>query len=291
MRTDNAFLSEEGASACRKAIIDQCGKIYLGPEGQHQETTGGEKKTKAKDKKVTPEAQAAHEAIRPTHPEIKSVIDLGAFEAKIYSLIWTRALQSQMAPSTEDCRGLTFTIDTDKEQAHWFAEQIKSKFLGYKILNTTDKTETNQKDLQVVWDLWKNVIANMIARWLQIEAEESFTKAQSRFTEASLIHELEAKGIGRPSTFASLVTTIVDRNYVEKSDSAGTKLDIRRWTIDKPNMWPPTEVKLKQTVGKESNKLQVTPLGRTVAEFIYKHYNDIFAYEYTSNMEQKFIVF
>jgi DNA topoisomerase-1 len=131
------------------------------------------------------------------------------------------------------------------------------------------------------------VVINTAAKWLQVAAEESFTKAQSRYTEASLIHELESKGIGRPSTFASLVTTIVDRNYVEKSDSAGQKLDIRQWTLTKPNTWPPNEAKLKQVVGKESNKLQTTPLGRTVAEFIYKHYDDIFAYSYTSNMEQE----
>jgi DNA topoisomerase-1 len=79
----------------------------------------------------------------------------------------------------------------------------------------------------------------------------------------------------------------VDRNYVEKSDSAGQKLDIRQWTLTKPNSWPPAEAKLKQVVGKESNKLQTTPLGRTVAEFIYNHYDDIFAYNYTSYMEQE----
>jgi DNA topoisomerase-1 len=120
-----------------------------------------------------------------------------------------------------------------------------------------------------------------------VTAEEGFTKAQSRYTEASLIHDLEAKGIGRPSTFANLVSTIIDRNYVDKSDSAGTQLDIRKWLIKKESQWPPQEQKLKQTVGKESNKLQVTALGRTVAEFLYKHYDDVFAYNYTAQMEQE----
>lgn len=304
MRTDNAFLSQEGATQCRKVIIDQCGKEFLGPEGQHTEKTQDTEtletvqtvqtiktvktKEKAKDKKKTtsPEAQAAHEAIRPTHPETQTVIELGAYEAKIYSLIWARALQSQMASATEDCRSLNFTIDADKTQTVWSAEQLKTKFLGYKVLNASEKIEANQKENAIIWEAWSKVAINAVGKWLSISAEESFTKAPCRFTEASLIHELETKGIGRPSTFASLVTTIVERNYVEKSDSAGTKLDIRKWLIEKPNNWPPTETKLKQTVGKESNKLQVTPLGRTVAEFIYKHYDDIFAYEYTSAMEQ-----
>ena len=299
MRTDNAFLSAEGASECRKVIEDQCGPTYLGPVGQHQQLTEPTTKPKTETKptkttktktantdKSKPEAQAAHEAIRPTHPETKNVIDLGAFEAKIYSLIWTRALQSQMAASTEDCRALTFMIDSDPTSVPWIAEQLKVKFLGYKVLQSSEKTETNQKEALNLWDLWSKVAINQVAKWLSIEAEESFTKAASRFTEASLIHELETKGIGRPSTFASLVTTIVDRNYVEKSDSLGTKLDIRKWTINQAKQWPPEELKLKQTVGKESNKLQATPLGRTVAEFIYKNYSDIFAYDYTSAMEQ-----
>jgi len=290
MRTDNAFLSAEGADLCRKVIVDQCGKEYLGPEGQHQQTiteqttTKSKAKTKAKTKDV--EAQAAHEAIRPTHPEVQNVIDLGAQEAKVYSLIWSRALQSQMAAATEDCRSLVFAIDSDISKSHWSAEQIKTKFLGYKCLQTTEKQEQNQKDALELWNKWSKVVVGQLASWLSIEAEEAFTKAASRFTEASLIQELETKGIGRPSTFASLVTTIVERNYVEKSDSPGTKLDIRKWKIHTLNQWPPKETTSKQTVGKESNKLQVTPLGRTVAEFIYKNYADVFAYEYTSAMEQ-----
>jgi DNA topoisomerase-1 len=127
----------------------------------------------------------------------------------------------------------------------------------------------------------------MLANWAKITAEESFTKAHSRYTEASLIHELETKGIGRPSTFAALVTTIVDRNYVEKSDSAGTQLEVRKWILTKAAQWPPKETSHTQTVGKESNKLQSTPLGRTVAEFIYSNYADIFDYTYTALMEQE----
>ena len=307
MRTDNAFLSKEGAADCRKVIESICGPEYLGPEGQHQgtpvkegtdkktETTekegkkkpAQEKKKATKGKEDKPEAQAAHEAIRPTHPENEHVNELGPIEAKIYHLIWTRALQSQMAVATEDARAIAFTIDADTTQEQWYGEQIKSKFLGYKMLTFTEKLEESQKALTLIWDAWSKVTVGMLANWAKITAEESFTKAHSRYTEASLIHELETKGIGRPSTFAALVTTIVDRNYVEKSDSAGTQLDVRKWVITKPSSWPPKESTHKQTVGKESNKLQSTPLGRTVAEFIYKNYADIFDYSYTALMEQE----
>ena len=304
MRTDNAFLSQEGAADCRKVIVDICGKEYLGPEGQHQghataaapaaataaataTTTKPKKSTKAKT--TEPPVQAAHEAIRPTHPENEHVNELGPVEAKIYHLIWVRALQSQMATATEDARALTFTIDSDpqSEPAHWYGEQIKSKFLGYKMLTLTDKVEATQKTQEHLWELWSAAATATVAKWLAITAEEAFTKAHARYTEASLIHELETKGIGRPSTFASLVSTIVDRGYVEKSDSPGTQLDIRNWLITKASQWPPKETNHKQTVGKESNKLQVTTLGRTVAEFIYANYADIFDYAYTATMEQE----
>lgn len=304
MRTDNAFLSGEGADLCRAEIVKRCGNDYLGPMGQHQEQQQSQEQTKDQEQQEEPkpktkkkqskqsqaqatQAQAAHEAIRPTHPETDTIEDLGPNEEKVYRLIWQRALQSQMALAKEDVRTLTFTIDNDPEQKAWLSEQSKTNFLGWKLLTQTTKTEQTNKDNEALWLLWSTIAINTVAKWHSVTAEEGFTKAASRFTEASLIHELESKGIGRPSTFASLVTTIVDRNYVEKSDSAGTQLDIRKWTIKTPNQWPPSEQKLKQTIGKESNKLQATPLGRTVAEFLYKHYDDIFAYSYTAQMEKE----
>jgi DNA topoisomerase-1 len=308
MRTDNAFLSPDGAAVCREQIVVRCGEKYLGPPNQHvqaeqsqeqsQNLTAQEqeqakpkakKTTKKKEHDTKPEAlqqQQAHEAIRPTHPEVDTISDLGPAEEKVYRLIWQRALQSQMATATEDVRTLTFTINVDDSERPWVSEQTKTNFLGWKLIGQGDKAEANQKANDEIWRQWQQIAQGVAAKWLQVTAEEGFTKAQSRYTEASLIHDLEAKGIGRPSTFANLVSTIIDRNYVDKSDSAGTQLDIRKWLIKKENQWPPQEQKLKQTVGKESNKLQVTALGRTVAEFLYKHYDDIFAYSYTAQMEQ-----
>ena len=279
MRTDNAFLSIEGANACRAVIRSQFAAEYEGPAGQHQGQAAPTKKTKAK-----PEAQAAHEAIRPTHPENTAAGNDPA-EQKVYRLIWTRALQSQMSDHTEDCRQLTFVMNADPTKQPWHGEQLKTKFAGWKILNQTDKTEQTQAEAAALWDAWSQVAVNAAAKWISVTAEESFTKPKPRYTEASLIHELEKAGIGRPSTFASLVSTITERNYVEKSDAPGSQIDIRKWLIKKPAHLQ--EQLHKQTVGKESNKLQVTPLGRTVAEFLYKHYADIFDYTYTATMEQE----
>ena len=306
MRTDNAFLSPEGAAAARAEIVKLYGPTYEGPKSQHNqskkaapptntttEQTEPATKPKAKGKATQKgtsgtdvEAQAAHEAIRPTHPEFKELPNVDDQEAKIYKLIWRRALQSQMATATEDARGLTFIIDNDPSKAAWYGEQIKSKFLGWKILDSSDKTDDKNTTAAAVWNAWTTTKPQAKATWLSITAEEDFTKAASRYTEASLIHELETKGIGRPSTFASLVTTIVDRNYVEKSDSPGTQIDVRKWILTDPAA-KHKEEKHKQTVGKESNKLQATALGRTVAEFIYKNYADMFDYTYTAKMESE----
>jgi DNA topoisomerase-1 len=309
MRTDNAFLSHEGAQGIRKHIEKSYGQSYLGPVGQHcappekqakaktaeppeQDTTEVKQTTKAKTTKTTkkeqgsPEAQAAHEAIRPTHPETTELEGVDPTEAKIYKLIWIRAFQSQMAAATEDCRALTFTIEADQTQTPWLGEQLKSKFQGWKVLTASAKAEEKATEQNTSWDLWAKVAQGQAAAWLAITAEEGFTKPHARYTEASLIHELETKGIGRPSTFASLVTTIVERNYVEKSDAAGSTIDIRKWLLKPQAAWPPNESTHKQVVGKESNKLQTTALGRTVAEFLYNHYADLFAYNYTAQMEQ-----
>jgi len=311
MRTDNAFLSGEGASEIRKEIKKLYGLPFLGPDGQHcaqapvpQEETDTAvkpktaKATKAKTAKATkaktqsksdgPEPQAAHEAIRPTHPEKAEIPNLEPSEQKIYKLIWTRALQCQMAAATEDCRTLIFTIDADTSQTPWTGEQFKSKFQGWKVINSTapEKAEQKAAASAEAWTAWAKVAQATATHWLQIVAEEGFTKPHARYTEASLIHELETKGIGRPSTFASLVSTIIERNYVEKSDASGTQIDIRKWLLKPTSSWPPPTTSHKQTVGKESNKLQATPLGRTVAEFLYAHYSDMFAYTYTAQMEQ-----
>lgn len=287
MRTDNAQLSQEGSKAIRELIVKNYGQNFVGPDNQHTIMETEVIKVKA-IKAVDPNAvQAAHEAIRPVNPATESVTDLGPSEAKVYHLIWTRAFQSQMAAATDDSRTITFILDSDSEQVPWTSEQTKQKFLGWKSISSSDKTEQNGLTAAALYDAWSKVIANTAATWTSIMAEESFTRPSPRYTEASLIHALEDKGIGRPSTFASLVTTIVDRNYVEKSDSPGTSIDIRKLLIKKAGQWPPSEQTKKQNVGKDTNKLQVTALGRTVAEFLYTHYSDIFAYDYTASMEQQ----
>ena len=113
-----------------------------------------------------------------------------------------------------------------------------------------------------------------IVKWLDIKAEPKETKAQGRYTEATLVRELEKFGIGRPSTFASLLSVIQDKNYVESKNIPAKEVIIKEYNL-KPNIWPAESTELKKKVGAEKNKLVPTELGKSVLQFILKHFDAI----------------
>jgi len=300
MRTDNPLLSQEASTAIRTYVEATYGTPYLGPEGQHTilpATTAAEaaavapapakaKKTKATatDAPAPPEAQAAHEAIRPTHPETPNPPIEDITQKTIYALIWRRATQSQMSASQTDVRKATLALTADPTR-QWTTEQTKLRFAGYKILEKQDP-DRHAKD-QAEWLYWaQKLVQNALLHWTTLKADEVFTKPKGRYTEASLIAELEKRGIGRPSTFASLVTTIMDRNYVEKTNTDGKTQDSHHLALS-PNMWPPNQSLEHHKVGADKNKLSATALGKSVSEFLSREYNDLFNYEFTAAMEQK----
>ena len=290
MRTDNPQLSVEAATAIREYVTANHGAEYLGAEGQHTISAApaaAVAPAKKKGKKAAaaaevPAAQAAHEAIRPTHPENPEP-DIGdATQKTVYKLIWRRATQSQMAPALTDVRKATLTLDADPTRV-WNAEQTKSNFQGWRILEKQDKEKAAAAE--TAWTAWLPVLkpgAKLV--WHHLKADEQFTKPKGRFTEASLIAELEKRGIGRPSTFASLVSTILDRDYVEKTNVEGTTQDSTHLSI-RPKQWPPTATLESHKVGAEKNKLRSTALGRSVAVFLTKEFVDLFNYEFTAAME------
>jgi DNA topoisomerase-1 len=298
MRTDNPQLSVEAATAIRAYVTEKYGAEYIGAEGQHTispksetEIAAPEEKPKKKGKKAKakedaapapPEAQAAHEAIRPTHPENPEPAIEDATQKTVYRLIWRRATQSQMSPSETDVRKVVLTLDAEPTRV-WNAEQSKVKFSGWKILDTADPEKAAVAE--TAWATWAPFLkpAAKVA-WTTLKADEHFTKPKGRYTEASLIAELEKKGIGRPSTFASLVSTILDRDYVEKTNVEGTTQDSCHYTL-KPSAWPPTASLQSHKVGAEKNKLRSTALGRSVSAFLTKEYSDLFNYDFTAAME------
>jgi DNA topoisomerase-1 len=304
MRTDNPVLSEEAADAIRAHITSTYGTDYVGAPGQHTSvsvpsTTGptaaaavGEpaaKKPKKPAKKAAasaapdvPAAQAAHEAIRPTHPEDADPAIVDDVQRIVYKLIWRRAIQCQMAPARHAVRKITLAIDADADRLYE-TQQTKPVFLGWQITEPKDPKKTAA--LEEAWAAWTPFSKPRQAlKWTSLQADEQFTKPRGRFTEASLIAELEKRGIGRPSTFASLVSTILDRGYVEKTNAEG-KPQACVHLVLAPSKWPPTETTTEHKVGADRNKLRSTALGRSVVDFLGKEYNDLFAYDFTAGME------
>jgi DNA topoisomerase-1 len=268
MRTDHAVLSREAVLALRHQIQERFGTEYQGAFGQS--IAGG----------AAAGAQAAHEAIRPTHAEHASV-DADSVGARVYQLIWKRAMQSQMSPCKTDVRSYTLAFEAEPDRV-WTAEQSKIQFAGWKML---EPTNSDTKD-SIYWNAWTSIAkAGTKLLWMTLAGHERFTKPSSRYTEASLIRELERKGIGRPSTFASLITTLQDREYVEKTNVDGKEQETHHLLIPTPTTWPPKEETVKHTVGAEKNKLRTTPMGRSVIQFLAKEFDDLFSYNYTAKME------
>lgn len=282
MRTDNPQLSAEAAAAIRTYITTKYGPSYVGFEDQYVIGTEAKKPAKKKKKVEEVTAQAAHEAIRPTHPEISEPDISDATQKTLYRLIWRRATQSQMASALTDVRKATLNLDADPTRI-WNTEQTKIKFAGWRILDTKDPDKSATEN--TAWAAYTPYLApNKKLNWVQLTADEMFTKPKGRFTEASLIAELEKRGIGRPSTFASLVSTICDREYVEKTNVEGTTQDTTHLTV-LPRIWPPSAVLTTHKSGAEKNKLRSTALGRQVTTFLTKAYEDLFNYDFTAGME------
>jgi len=267
MRTDHAVLSREAVVGLRHQIKTRFGEEYQGAFGQSMGAAAAG-------------AQAAHEAIRPTHAEADTV-STDSVGLRVYQLIWKRAMQSQMAPSKTDVRTYTLAFEIDPDRV-WTAEQSKLQFAGWKMLESS-KEDTKES---IQWNLWKEFAkVGTKLLWTTLASHERFTKPSPRYTEASLIRELERKGIGRPSTFASLITTLQDREYVEKTNVEGKEQETHHLLVSTPTTWPPKEEIIKHTVGAEKNKLRVTAIGRSAIQFLAKEFDDLFSYDYTAKME------
>lgn len=293
MRTDNAQLSVEAADAIRELVRAAHGLAYVGAPGQHTVPSAvaagagappptGKGKKKAAGAAAAPVPQAAHEAIRPTHPEVAEAPVDDHTQQTVYRLIWRRAMQSQMAPSQTDVRRATLHLEAEPTRV-WNAEQTKMRFAGWRILErgvVTDDVAAN-----AAWLTWEPLLrVGARLRWTTLRADEHFTKPRGRFTEASLVAELEKRGIGRPSTFATLVGTIVERDYVERTNVEG-KTQVSHHLVIKPHDAAPTETTQTHRAGAEKNKLRSTALGRSVADFLSREYGDLFNYEFTAAME------
>jgi len=284
MRTDHAVMSDEAETEARALVKTLYGEEYVRVD------TKANHVPKKQGKAV--ESQEAHECIRPTHMETQVLpATYTKAEQNIYTLIWKRSIQSVMAPAKGLGCVVKYTLDADEDAFGWSSNWKKTLFDGWKRLgasanlddeDVTEGEETQQK----LWTHVTTLTPGTKLQWKQLNAVPKRSKAPPRFTEATLIRELEHKGIGRPSTFASLVETLFEKQYIETKDTPPQT--IRQTTLRIiPSQWPPTVEGKDLQQGGEKQKLCPTSLGDSVLTFCIKEVEHIFAYDFTATMEKR----
>lgn len=259
-----------------------------------------ESREKSRSTPSPPSAQEAHEAIRPTHFELTDLPadeDWNTSDRKVYKLIWQRAVQSVMAPARGEQRTVTFKADGDPGEFEWRAVWRRQLFAGWRRIGAaaTDLDAAPAEEGEATpaataakaWTAATQIVAGSKLQWRSLEAAPHTSKAAARYTEATLVRELEKRGIGRPSTFAQLVGTILDKGYAEKRDTPAKTVEIPKHTLSSLGQWPPALSKEARKVGAEKQKLAPTPLGLSVIEFLERELSTLFAYEFTAQMEAR----
>ena len=258
MRTDSTNLSKDAMNQCKSYIENKFGKEYY----QYRIYS---KKSK--------NAQEAHEAIRPTRLDVDNLVgnDIDDDMKKLYNLIWKQTIASQMA--TAKIKTVYIQVSIHNLKDLFFESSIEEIiFLGFLKLY-------NQKIEKI------NSLPNLDTELIynNINANQEFTKNVGRYSEASLVKTLEKTGIGRPSTFASMISKIQDRNYVEIKNINGSKKDIINYLLNDNNI---KEIKKQVTSGNEK-KFTPTELGINVTTYLEDNFPDIMNYKFTADMETK----
>jgi DNA topoisomerase-1 len=295
MRTDSAVLSEEAATAARAWVTEAFGEEYLALQAPTAKKPVLKKKGEQKPD-AAQKPQEAHEAIRPTHiekTELPADEDWSAVDRKVYKLIWNRAVQSVMAAARGEAHTIHFLAKGDPAEFLWRAQWKRQLFAGWRKIGAAatdlDADEDAEKEADAAEEAWEAATALEVGdtlTWLTMETWPHETKAPSRYTEATLVRELEKRGIGRPSTFASLVGTLMDKTYAEKGDTPAREVVVERYRMF-PGMWPPTRQTEKKRIGGEKQKMKPTALGRSVLEFCLREFSQLFAYDFTREMESR----
>jgi len=200
-----------------------------------------------------------------------------------------------MAQAKGEHRIIDFEAQGDDGDFTWQAKWKRTTFPGWKaadekdtsISRAQDNDEEEEETAESAWLVAEALKEGQLVKWHSLQAKPQETKPQGRFTEATLVRELEKKGIGRPSTFASLIATIVEKSYVEVSDIPATTVDSRTHTVTTLGQWPPTVAVFTLKRGGEKARMIPTPLGKTILGFVLDKFPDLFSYNFTSTMETR----
>ena len=265
MRTDSVNLSELALGASHEAIVSRMGEKYV--QIRHFTT-----KTKG--------AQEAHEAIRPTYMA-NETINGTAQEKRLYDLIWKRTLASQMADA--ELEKTTVTISVSGQEDKFMAVGEVLTFDGF--LRVYKESHDDEVEPESELRLPSALEVGQPLAYKEILATERFTQAPFRYTEASLVRKLEELGIGRPSTYAPTISTIQQRDYVEKGNREGVERPYKILSLQDGKISESTKVEL---TGSEKAKLLPTDVGIVVNDFLKEYFPQIMDYNFTANVEKQF---
>jgi DNA topoisomerase-1 len=291
MRTDSTSLSQEAIDKAKAEIETEFGPKYVQTR---------QFKTKNES------AQEAHEAIRPTNFNDRNA-GADRDQKRLYELIWKRSIASQMADAqlerttvTIDIRfanGVTATVqahvddspfaDTPPTQGRSFPNELVAqgeviKFDGFLRVYLESKDDEDDEDSK---GMLPPLTIGQTLNLGQMKATEKFTRPQPRYAEASLVKKLEEMGIGRPSTYAPTISTIINRGYVIKQDKPGQERKYTEYTLQREQI---SETSGKETFGSEKAKLFPTNTGIVVNDFLVEYFPDIVDYQFTATVEKDF---
>ena len=268
MRTDSVNLSKLCLGASKAVITEQMGKDYVKTRQYHTSSKG---------------AQEAHEAIRPTYMD-QQTIEGNQQERRLYDLIWKRTIASQMADAELEHTNVTISINGKEET--FVAEGEVVKFDGFLRVYSDQNGDIllENEDNENLSTLPVMKVGETLSRE-QIVATQRFSQRPVRYNEASLVRKLEELGIGRPSTYATTITTIQQREYVEKGDKPGEEREYQTLTLKGDKV---TQASHTTIVGQERGKLLPTDTGIVVNDFLIENFPEIMDYNFTADIEKEF---
>ena len=266
MRTDSVNLSNEAKQGAEEAIVTSFGTQYSKPRNYKGKSKG---------------AQEAHEAIRPTN-FVNHNVNAERDQSRLYDLIWKRAIASQMSEARLERTNVKIKVDSSQTVNEQFvANGEMITFDGFLKVYLEGSDDENVEQSGLLPEL---KVADSLANKF-ITATQRFTRSPARYTEASLVKKLEELGIGRPSTYAPTISTIQNRNYVEKGSVDGAERSYTQLILETNSI---KEKNLSERVGSDKGKLVPTDIGTIVTDFLVNHFESILDYNFTAKVEESF---
>lgn len=263
MRTDSVNLSKDAMDAVQAEIIKSYGKEFSKPRTFTTKSKG---------------AQEAHEAIRPTDMS-RHTVNIDRDQARLYDLIWKRTLASQMSDAELERTNVKIEANNHSESFTATGEVLLFEGFLKVYLEGHDDEDEEQEGMLPALKVNERLQNNYIT------ATERYSRPPARYTEASLVKKLEELGIGRPSTYAPTISTIINRNYVEKGNLEGQERNYMQLTLQAGKLG---EKVLKENTGSDKGKLVPTDIGTIVTDFLVKNFEKILDYNFTAKVEQDF---